>query len=159
MRLNWAWVQRRWWEFRIADAQYGRYLTGFTSFITLVYSLLIVKYGFLQAVFTSILMFAIIFLSSYIPIFSLIGHFFHRKRQLAVEQEIAVRANPFLWKTQPGRDQLLSLPSSILIFTWHLRMFKRQNLVTPEEDAAALKYLQMMTDLVAGKSLKKYARD
>lgn len=159
MKQNWEWLRRRFWDFRHGHGIYLNYILSFINFITITYHLLISNVRALKPILPHWWLYALFFCLTYPPLAILIGYREYRRKQYPTEQKIAVKANPYLWITQPGRDQMLSLPSSILTFKWHLRKFKKEGYVTLEEEAAAQKYLRMMTDLVEGKSLKKYTQD
>jgi len=96
MRLNWKWIQRRWYEFRMGDSGYLRYLINFGQFIILAYALGIERWSWLEAIFTSMSIFAVTFFCFYVPISILIGHYLHRKKQMISESIIATEQNPVI---------------------------------------------------------------
>ena len=80
---NW---RRRWLDFRNGHSIYLVFLMTFATFITIQYKLLIEKAPFLNSVFSSIGVFAIIFTAVYVPLGMAIGYW-HRKSQFSVEAE------------------------------------------------------------------------
>jgi hypothetical protein len=64
----------------------------FANFITIQYALLVERIPSLESVFSSLWIFAIIFVAAYIPISIVVGHW-HRKSQWKIEQEAAFNEN------------------------------------------------------------------
>jgi len=89
------WIRRRWLDFRQGHGLYLIFALSFANFILIFHRLLIERIEFLDEIFSSLLVFAIVFVILYIPIAILIG-FWHRKTQLKIEAEQAMRQNPFL---------------------------------------------------------------
>jgi len=89
------WIRRRWLDFRQGHGLYLIFALSFANFILIFHRLLIERIEFLDEIFSSLLAFAIVFVILYIPIAILIG-FWHRKTQLKIEAEQAMRQNPFL---------------------------------------------------------------
>lgn len=89
------WCRRRWFDFRQGHSIYLIFLLSFSNFILIFYRLLIEETEFLDEIFSNLWLFAIVFILLYIPIAVLIGAW-HRRTQMKVEQEVAVRQNP-MW--------------------------------------------------------------
>ena len=64
----------------------------FATFVTVQYKLLIEKAPFLNSVFSSIWIFAIVFIAVYVPLGMAIGYW-HRKNQFTVEAEALFNQN------------------------------------------------------------------
>jgi hypothetical protein len=86
---NW---RRRWLDFRNGHSIYLVFLMTFATFVTIQYQLLIDKAPFLNSIFSSIWMFAIVFIAIYIPLGMAIGYW-HRKSQFSVEAEALFSQN------------------------------------------------------------------
>jgi len=91
--MKWIWLQRRWWEFKAGDAGYLRYFISFLQFIILTYTLGVQRFSWLEAVFSSVLLYTMTFFLFYVPMSIFIGHFIHRKKQLRPETIIAIEQN------------------------------------------------------------------
>jgi len=96
--MNTPWIRRRWYDFRLGHSMYLIFALTFANFILISHRLLIERVPILNEFFSSLWFFAIIFILAYIPTSILIGAW-HRRTQLRVEQDIAMRQNPFLAKT------------------------------------------------------------
>jgi hypothetical protein len=92
------WMRRRWYDFRLGHSLYLIFALSFANFILIAHRLLIERVPILNEFFSSLWFFAIIFILAYIPISIVIG-VWHRRTQLRVEQDIAMRQSPFLAKT------------------------------------------------------------
>lgn len=90
--FRWAYIKRRWYDFKLGDSGYLRYALSFIQFIVLVYTLYIPRMSWLEAIFDSILIFGVSFIAIYVPAAVVIGNL-HRKRQLAAETELVVEQN------------------------------------------------------------------
>ena len=86
-------LRRRWLDFRNGHSIYLIFLMTFANFVTIQYKLLIEKVPFLShSIFSSIWVFAILFVAVYVPLGMLIGYW-HRKNQFSVEQEALFSQN------------------------------------------------------------------
>jgi len=90
-----AWIRRRWLDFRQGHGLYLIFALSFANFILIFYRLLIEQIGFLGEAFSSLWIFAVVFIILYIPVAILIG-FWHRKTQIRVEAELGLRQNPIM---------------------------------------------------------------
>ena len=90
--IRWAYIKRRWYDFKLGDSGYLRYAISFIQFIVLVYTLYIPQMSWLEAVFSSITIFGLSFVAIYIPLAVVIGNV-HRKRQLKAETELVIEQN------------------------------------------------------------------
>jgi hypothetical protein len=86
-------LRRRWLDFRNGHSIYLIFLMTFANFVTIQYKLLIEKVPFLtHSIFSSIWVFAIVFVAAYVPLGMIIGYW-HRKNQFSVEQEALFSQN------------------------------------------------------------------
>ncbi len=92
-----GWVRRRWWEFRQGHSIYLIFLLTFVNFILISYRLLIEKITIFKELIPELWIFALIFISVYIPAAILIG-VWHRRTQLRVETTLVNQQNPVLAK-------------------------------------------------------------
>ena len=95
--MDQPWIRRRWYDFRLGHGLYLIFALSFANFILITHRLLIERVPILNEFFSSLWFFTIIFILAYIPISIVIG-VWHRRTQLRVEQDIAMRQNPFLAK-------------------------------------------------------------
>jgi len=92
-----SWSRRRWTNFRQGHSVYLIFALTFANFILIFHRLLIERVEFLSEVFSSLWVFALVFVLIYIPSAVLIGHW-HRKTQLKIEMELLYRQSPLLAK-------------------------------------------------------------
>ena len=90
-------ARRRWTNFRQGHSVYLIFALTFANFILIFHRLLIERVEFLSEIFSSLWVFAIVFVLIYIPLAVLIGHW-HRKTQLKIEMELMYRQSPLLAK-------------------------------------------------------------
>lgn len=112
----WDWLQTRWFEFKMGDASYLRYVLNFIQFIIVAYTLYVPRLGWLQAFFQSILIFALAFFVVYIPVSIVVGRYLHRKRQLRKELTIAMMENPIsAWINRVTLEQMITFMEKMKI--------------------------------------------
>ena len=92
-----GWIRRRWWEFRQGHSIYLIFLLTFVNFILISYRLLIEKITIFKELIPELWVFALLFISIYIPAAILIG-LWHRRTQLRVETTLVNQQNPLLAK-------------------------------------------------------------
>lgn len=90
-----AWIRRRWLDFRFGHSVYLIFALTFANFVLIFHRLLIERVEILSEVFSSLWVFALVFVLSYIPISVAVGAW-HRKTQLKIENEQTLLQNPFL---------------------------------------------------------------
>ena len=95
--MNDAWFRRRWYDFRQGHGMYLVFAMSFTNFVLIFYRLLVEQIDFLEGIFTNLWIFLVIFLVVYIPAAILIGNW-HRKTQMKIEHEQAMKQNPLMAK-------------------------------------------------------------
>ena len=92
-----SWIRRRWWEFRQGHSIYLIFILTFVNFILISYRLLIEKISIFKELIPELWIFALLFISIYIPAAILIG-LWHRRTQLRVETTLVNQQNPLLAK-------------------------------------------------------------
>src|SRR5690242_8512309 len=86
-------LRRRWLDFRNGHSIYLIFIMTFANFVTIQYKLLIEKVPFLtHSIFSSIWVFALVFVAAYVPLGMIIGYW-HRKNQFSVEAEALFSQN------------------------------------------------------------------
>lgn len=90
-----SWARRRWFDFRQGHSVYLIFALSFGNFILIFHRLLIERVESLNEIFPNLWVFAIVFILLYIPVAVLIGAW-HRRTQLKVDMEVAIRQNP-MW--------------------------------------------------------------
>jgi len=91
----WLWLRRRWMELRLGHTTYLVFFISAVNFVLISYRLLIERVPFLEKMFPSLWIFAVVFSAIYIPLAILIGRW-HRLRQLKIDQTILVEQNPVI---------------------------------------------------------------
>ncbi len=86
------WLRRRWLDFRNGHSIYLVFAMTFANFITIQYQLLIANLPLSAGIFSSIWIFAIMFILFYVPLSIVLGYW-HRKSQWKVEQDALFREN------------------------------------------------------------------
>ena len=95
--MNNGWIRRRWWEFRQGHSIYLIFALTFVNFILISHRLLIEKISIFKELIPELWVFALLFISIYIPAAILIG-LWHRRTQLRVETTLVNQQNPLLAK-------------------------------------------------------------
>jgi len=90
-----SWLRRRWFDFRQGHGVYLIFALSFGNFILIFHRLFIERIETLHEIFSSLWIFAFVFILFYIPVAIAIGAW-HRRTQLKVDMEIAIRQNP-MW--------------------------------------------------------------
>ena len=90
-------MRRRWLDFRNGHGLYLIFALTFANFILIFHRLLIERVEFLNVIFSNLSVFVVVFVLIYIPLAIIIGHW-HKRTQLKVEAEVAMRENPYFAK-------------------------------------------------------------
>jgi len=90
-----GWIRRRWFDFRQGHSVYLIFLLSFSNFILIFHRLLVERVEVLNGIFSELWIFVVVFILAYIPVAIIIGAW-HRRTQLKVDAEVAIRQNP-LW--------------------------------------------------------------
>ena len=89
-------VLRYWTYFRRGHSTYLAFFMSFMNFIIIQYRLLIENIPLLDAIFSSLSIFAIIFFFVYFPLAIIIGWQDYKKYAVPVDATIAAKANPWV---------------------------------------------------------------
>lgn len=109
----WDWVTDRWYEFRVGDGTYLRFIPSFLQFIIVTYTLYLAE---LTSLFPSIVIFGLTFIAIYTPLAMLFGRFIHRKRQLRKDLMIGSTENPLsAWINRTSYEQLIRMCNHLKI--------------------------------------------
>lgn len=154
MKVNWAWIQRRFWDFRHGHSTYLAFALSFINFIVLNYTLVISNIHFLTNVFPHLWMFALAFVTTYPLLAIIVGYKFYRKKQLRTDQQITTEENPYLWKARPGRDIGLALPLLRETLKMNMELWRKFGLLTPKKESQFNEYLAMLDALINGETLQ-----
>lgn len=92
--INWSWVQRRWYEFRIGHSTYLSLFLSLTNFLLIAYNFLVSQIPFLSELFSSILVFALLFAIAYVPFTSYVGYL-HIRKQAITDSAVLGARNPY----------------------------------------------------------------
>jgi len=90
-----TWIRRRWYDFRQGHGIYLIFILSFANFILIFHRLLIERVEALEEIFPNLWIFIIVFVLLYIPVAIVVGAW-HRRTQLKVDIEVAIRQNP-IW--------------------------------------------------------------
>lgn len=123
---NAEWIKRRWLDFRNGHSLYLIFAMAFAQFVILTYTLALERIEVLKVIFPSMWIWGITFVAVYFPAAVLIGHF-HRKLQIPTEQRQMMYANPYIYISQPGREQLFNFPILTLGFKAQVQAMILQN--------------------------------
>lgn len=93
--MNQSWVRRRWFDFRQGHSVYLIFLLSISNFVLIFHRLLVERVEVLNQIFSELWIFLVFFIIIYIPFAIVIGAW-HRKTQLKIDAEVALRQNP-LW--------------------------------------------------------------
>jgi hypothetical protein len=92
LALKRNWIGRRWLDFRQGHSLYLVFMMTFANFITIQYALLINRIPWLESIFSNLWIFALLFVTGYIPLAIVVGNW-HRTSQWKIEQEATFREN------------------------------------------------------------------
>jgi hypothetical protein len=90
--------------------------------VVTVYYLAIANVPFLKEVFGNFVVFAIFTISVGVPISILAGYIhFKKSRAYSSEMDITTEANPWYYKLTPGKEAMLSVPTTVISLQGYLR--------------------------------------
>lgn len=102
MNPNESWLRRRWFEIRLGHQFYFAFLFGFSNFIILFYTFIVVPYFAPVA----LPLFVLIFLIAYLPVVVLVGRQ-HIKRQFRIDGSATVMNNPVWVKHLEDTEKIM----------------------------------------------------
>lgn len=145
-----VWVGRRFWESRQFYSAYIALFIAITNWITIQYKLLLEQVPALNYLFSNIVVFMIVAVVIFTLTSVLGGHYIHRKRQFRIEQALAVEANPYLYKSAPGKERDLMIPIGILQLDSLEQLLHANNLLTEDKRKLFQEYRQALVNLRKG---------
>ena len=120
--------------------------------LTVTYFLAIKNAPFLEEIFPTFQIYAIVLILIGAPTLMLAG-FIHYKRMPAFksETEVTVESNPFIYKLPPGHARIVGMPLALLQSKLLVRLFEKENLLTDEEAKQYREIQKNMKKLIDGK--------
>jgi hypothetical protein len=147
-----VWLGRRFWESRQFYSAYIALFIAITNWITIQYKLLLEQVPGLNYLFSNIVVFMVVAIIIFTLTSVLGGHYVHRKRQFRIEQALAVEANPYLYKSAPGKERGLMIPIGILQLDSLEELLRANNLLTNDKRKLFQEYRQALVKLREGGS-------
>ena len=89
-------VLRYWTYFRRGHGTYLVFLLSFANFMVIQYRLLIGYVPFLEALFSSLMAFAVTFFLIYVPMATIIGWLDYKRFAVPVDLTVIAKANPWM---------------------------------------------------------------
>lgn len=128
------WIYRAWFYFRQGYSTYLTFLLGYVSTIVTVYYLAIRNMPPLLDLFPHFASFAVLGTVIGVPLAVVIG-WVHMKRSLlySSEQDIAVEANPYMYKLAPGWTKEAYFPALALQIRILRKLAEAKGLLTESE--------------------------
>ena len=127
------WIGRRFWESRQFYSAYIALFIAVSNWITIQYRLLLDNIPIFNILFPQVWIFLIVATAVFTFISILGGHYIHRKRQFRVEQAVATEENPYLYKSEPGKERDLMIPVFILQLEAIEAILKSHHVLTEEK--------------------------
>jgi len=125
--MSQGWVRRRWFDFRQGHSVYLIFLLSISNFVLIFHRLLVERVEVLNQLFSELWIFLVVFIIAYIPIAVTVGAW-HRRTQLKVDAEVALRQNP-LWAKM-----------------FRVLMDMQTGLISKEETESVRKFLKSIED-------------
>jgi hypothetical protein len=94
LKMDWNWISRRWFDFRMGHSTYFAFFLSFTNFLLITYNFLVSDIQFLKDIFPNMAYFVVFSALAYIPLATIVGHW-HKKKQLATDITVQAYKNPF----------------------------------------------------------------
>jgi hypothetical protein len=152
-----VWLGRRFWESRQFYSAYIALFIAITNWITIQYKLLLEQIPALNYLFSNIVVFMVVAIAVFTVTSVLGGHYIHRKRQFRIEQALAVEANPYLYKSAPGKERDLMIPIGILQLDSLEALLRANNLLTDDKRKLFEEYRQALVKLKNGGSFGNFS--
>jgi hypothetical protein len=89
-------ILRYWTYFRRGHGTYLAFFMSFANFMVIQYRLVIEYVSFLEALFSSLTIFALTFFVVYVPAATIIGWLDYKKLAVPVDATVSARANPWV---------------------------------------------------------------
>lgn len=133
-------LRKRWLDFRNGHSVYLAFGMSFMNFILISYNFAIKESTFLQAIFTNLMIFTLLFIGGYIPLAIILGYW-HRRKQYVVDNEAMIQENWIgAWQTR-----------------YVIRLIK--GLTTKKEDEDMLEFLDKILTIHKKKELMNYGAE
>jgi hypothetical protein len=147
------WIGRRFWESRQFYSAYIALFIAVSNWITIQYQLLLENIPIFNTLFSQVWVFLIVATVVFTVISILGGHHIHRKRQFRVEQAVATEENPYLYKSEPGKERDLIIPVAIVQLEAIEAILKSNNILTEEKKKQVDLFREQLTRLSQGLTL------
>jgi hypothetical protein len=150
------WIGRRFWESRQFYAAYIALFIAISNWITIQYRLLLENIPIFNTLFSQIWVFLIVATIIFTIASILGGHYIHRKRQFKLEQAVAIEANPYLYKSPPGKERDLMIPMAVMQLEAIEAILKSNNLLTEEKKKQVDSFREQLIRLSQGLTLADF---
>src|ERR671923_2000741 len=147
------WIGRRFWESRQFYSAYIGLFIAISNWITIQYRLLLENIPIFSTLFSQIWVFLIVATIIFTVASILGGHYIHRKRQFRLEQAVAIEANPYLYKSAPGKERDLMIPIAIMQLEVMEAILKSNNILTEEKKRQIDSFREQLKRLSQGLTL------
>jgi hypothetical protein len=127
-----------------------------SNWITIQYQLLLENIPIFNTLFSQVWVFLIVATVVFTVISILGGHHIHRKRQFRVEQAVATEENPYLYKSEPGKERDLMIPIAIMQLEAIEAILKSNNILTEEKKKQVDSFRDQLTRLSQGLTLGRF---
>jgi hypothetical protein len=146
---------RQWYYFRLGYSTYLSLPVSLFGYITVIYTLLISRLDFLQALFPHFTYFIAVTLAILGVSSSVLG-WIHMKRSQAFssEQHIFQEENPYNFIVVKGKEEVISYPYFLLSLKCNLRLFEKFGCVSEEEKKQFQHFYDLVDKLLQGSNLK-----
>ena len=156
------WLYRSWYYMRIGYGTYIAFFIGFFGNLVVIYELAIKQAQDNFPILSSLRLttFMAIALVVTVPLSVYIG-LYHLKRTgaYAAEASVAVEANPYVYRIQPGKEQEVFLPLMILTAKGLEKVMEQQEALTTQEkqefEAILSKANKLLTGQFVGRPRRK----
>lgn len=140
--------------FRIGYSTYLALPVALLGYITVIYQLLLKNIAALAWLFPHFSLFLVSALICLAPSATILG-WIHIKRSMAYKSQIDVdvEANQYNYKLLPGKETQLAYPLNLTMLKLLTRFYKKQGILTAEEEAQLQSYAEKYEHLIKGGKL------
>jgi hypothetical protein len=150
------WIGRRFWESRQFYSAYIALFIAVSNWITIQYRLLLDTIPIFNILFPQVWIFLIVATVVFTVVSVLGGHYIHRKRQFRVEQAVATEENPYLYKSEPGKERDLMIPVFILQLEAIEAILKSHGVLTEEKKKQVDSFREQLYRLSQGLTMRGF---
>ncbi len=150
------WIGRRFWESRQFYSAYIALFIAVSNWITIQYRLLLENIPIFNILFPQVWIFLIVATVVFTVVSVLGGHYIHRKRQFRVEQAVATEENPYLYKSEPGKERDLMIPVFILQLEAIEAILKSHGVLTEEKKKQVDSFREQLYRLSQGLTMRGF---